>query len=319
MGSVLRFVVRTALYLTPVLLAVTLLTTLLGALMPGDVATVMLGSQATPENVEALRTKLGLNLPVWQQYLRWVSGVLHGDFGHSVRTGEDVLAAVMQRFPVTLEVILAAQVLALAIGVPAGVLAAARPGSWLDRMVSAGASAMLSMPSYMLALVLIYGLSLHLQWLPASGFVALSQSAGEHLKSLALPALTLALVEWPALARVLRADMVAALKEDYIMLARAKGLSQRRILFVHAFKPASIALVTMLGLNLGRLVGATVVVEAIFSLPGIGQMLVDAIYTRDFVTLQGCVVFVTLSFVFVNLAADQLVTVLDPRVRRGEG
>lgn len=317
--AALRFVGRKLGYLLVMTLVVTALTSALSQLLPGDVAVAMLGNQATPENVAALRQKLGLDQPMWQQYLSWVAGVFSGDFGHSHRTGEPVLRAIADRLPVTLEVVLAAQVVALAIGVPLGILSAARRDGWADRLVTSSAFALIALPGYLVAIGLIYVFSVHLGVLPSGGFVPWREDPVGHLRCLVLPVATLGLVEWPAIARTLRSDMITTLREDYILMARAKGLRWQRVLFLHALKPSSLALVTVIGLTLGRLVGGALVLEVIFSLPGIGQMIVDAILTRDFITLQGAVVFVTLGFLFVNFLVDMLYGVLDPRIRHGHG
>lgn len=311
------FIGRRLLYLVPIVLVVTGLTSLLGATLPGDVAVSMLGAQATPENVAALQERLGLNLPVWQQYANWLWGVVTGDFGTSYRTGEPVLDAIAQRLPVTAELMFLAQLGALVIGVPLGILCAAKRDTALDRLVTGGAFGMLSIPPYLLAVVLVYLFAVLWGLLPSSGYVPFSEDPVANLRSMALPVLSLALVEWPPLARVLRSDMITTLREDFVLMARAKGLSPARVLLVHALKPSSLALVTVIGLNLGRLIGGAVIVEVIFGLPGLGQMLVDAILTRDFITLQGGVVFVTLGFVLINMTVDILYAVLDPRVRHG--
>lgn len=310
-----RHLGRRLAYLFAVMMAVTALTASLGSLLPGDVATAMLGNEATPENVAALRQKLGLDQPLHQQYWRWVSGIFSGDFGESHRTGEPVMQAIRDRLPVTLEVVLAAQVIALAIGVSLGVLSAARRDTWVDRTITGGTFAVISLPGYLVAIGLIYVFAVWLGWLPAGGYVPFEEDPWGHVRCLVLPTLTLALVEWPVFARTLRSDMITTLREDFILMARAKGLSSRRILFLHALKPSSLALITFVGLTLGRLVGGALVLEVIFSLPGLGQMIVDAILTRDFITLQGGVVFVTVGFLLVNFVVDMLYGVLDPRIR----
>jgi len=311
------FIGRRLLYLIPIVLVVTALTSALGAMLPGDVAVSMLGTQATPAKVAALQHQLGLDLPLWRQYANWLGGLITGDFGVSYRTGEPVLSAIAQRLPVTAELMALAELGALALGVPLGMLCAARRDTAVDRLVTAGAFGMLSMPPYLLAVVLTYFLAVLWGVLPSSGYVPLADAPLANLRSMALPVLSLALVEWPPLARVLRSDMITTLRQDFVLMARAKGLSPLRILFVHALKPSSLALVTVIGLNLGRLIGGAVIVEVIFGLPGIGQMLVDATLTRDFITLQGGVVFVTLGFVLINITVDMLYAVLDPRVRHG--
>jgi len=308
---------RKLLYLFPVLLAVTALTFLIAALLPGDLAIAMLGDQATPENVAALHQKLGLDLPLWRQYLHWLSGVLGGDLGTSYRTGETVTHAIVERLPVSLELLVIAQLGGLLIGVPLAMLCAVRPDSVVDRVVSGLAFGTLSVPPFLLGIVLIYVFALRLGVLPATAYVPLSADLIGNLRGMALPGATLALLEWPAIMRVLRSDLISTLQEDYIAMARAKGLTARRILFVHALKPSSLTLVTVIGLNIGRLIGGTVIIETIFALPGIGRLLVESIYTRDFIVLQGGVLFVAVAFVVVNFLVDLLYAALDPRIRHG--
>lgn len=315
----LRFIARRVLYLVPVLLAVTLLTFLVASLLPGDLALAMLGDQATPENVAGLRAKLGLDLPAWQRYLHWLSGVVVGDFGQSHRTGEMVLHAIANRLPVSIELMLLAQLGALVVGVPLGILCAAKANSPLDRVLSSAAFGLLSMPPFMLAILLIFAFSVQLGVLPATGYTPFTQDPVANLVSMVLPAASLALVEWPVLMRILRSDMITTLQEDFIAMAKAKGLKHRRILFVHALKPSSFTLVTVTGLNVGRLIGGALIIETIFALPGLGRLLVEAIYTRDFIVLQGGVLFVAVAYVLVNFIVDLLYTVLDPRIRHGHG
>jgi peptide/nickel transport system permease protein len=313
----LGFVGRRVLYLVPVLIAVTLLTFLIAALLPGDFAVAILADEATPEKVAAFRHEMGLDQPLVMQYLHWLGGALAGDFGRSVRTGEKVLWVILQRLPVTLELVLFAQLIALAIGVPLGILCAVRNGGAFDRLISALAFGKLSVPAFMLAIVLIYVFSVRLKLLPATGYVPLDEDVVGNLRSFVLPAVTLGFGEWPVLMRVLRSDMIATLQEDYIATAKAKGLKPWRILLVHALKPSSLTLVTVTGINIGRLIGGAVLIETIFALPGIGRLLIGAIYTRDFVIVQGVVLFVATAFVLVNFMVDMLYGVLDPRIRHG--
>ncbi|APG13961.1 MULTISPECIES: ABC transporter permease [Bradyrhizobium] len=313
----LNFVVRRLLAILPVLLAVSLLTFLIAALLPGDLAYVILGDQATPENVAALRRDMGLDQPLWWRYLSWLGHVLQGDLGRSFRTGQTVLQAVAERIPVSLELMLMAEFIGLLIGVPLAIACAARAGGAFDRFMTGSAFAMLSMPSFLMAILLIYLFAVELRWLPATGYVPFTEEPLSNLRFFVLPALTLALAEWPGIMRVLRSDMIATLQEDYIALAKAKGLKPARILFVHALKPSSLTLVTVTGINIGRLLGGTLIVESIFALPGIGRLLVGAIYTRDLVILQGVVLLVACGFVLVNFIVDMLYAVLDPRIRHG--
>jgi peptide/nickel transport system permease protein len=313
----LRFVTGRLLHLIPVLLAVTLLTFLIASLLPGDLAVAMLGDQATPDNVAALRRQMGLDEPVWWRYLHWLSGVVQGDLGRSFRTGETVWAAVTDRLPVSLELMLMAEITALLIGIPVAIVCAVRQGGAFDRLMTGGAFGMLSVPVFMWAIILIYLFAVRLRLLPATGFVPFAEDPVGNIRGMILPALTLALGEWPVLMRVLRTDMIATLQEDFIAMAKAKGLKPARILLVHALKPSSLTLVTVTGINIGRLIGGALIIETIFALPGIGRLLVGAIYARDFIILQGVVLFVATGFVLINFAVDILYAVLDPRIRHG--
>ena len=313
----LGFVARRLLYLVPVLVAVSLLTFLIASLLPGDLAYVILGDQATPEKVAALRHDMGLDEPIWWRYLSWLGHVLQGDFGRSFRTGQTVLQAVTERLPVSLELMVLAELGALAIGIPLAIACAVRSGSAFDRFMTGSAFGMLSVPAFLSAILLIYLFAVELRWLPATGYVPFEDDPIGNLRSFLLPALTLALGEWPVLMRVLRSDMIATLQEDYIAMARAKGLKPSRILLVHALKPSSLTLVTVTGINIGRLIGGTVIVESIFALPGIGRLLLGAIFTRDLIILQGVVLFVACGYVLMNFIVDMLYAVLDPRIRHG--
>jgi peptide/nickel transport system permease protein len=311
------FVARRLLYLVPVLVAVSLLTFLIASLLPGDLAYVILGDQATPDKVAALRHDMGLDQPIWWRYASWLGHVLQGDFGRSFRTGQTVLQAVSERLPVSIELMLLAELAALAIGIPLAIACAVRSGSAFDRFMTGSAFSMLSVPAFLSAILLIYLFAVELRWLPATGYVPFGEDPVGNLRSFVLPALTLALGEWPVLMRVLRSDMIATLQEDYIAMARAKGLKPSRILLVHALKPSSLTLVTVTGINIGRLIGGTVIVESVFALPGIGRLLLGAIYTRDLIILQGVVLFVACGYVLMNFVVDMLYAVLDPRIRHG--
>jgi peptide/nickel transport system permease protein len=317
MNSMLLFVARRLLYLLPVLIAVSLLTFLIASLLPGDLAYVILGDQASPDKVEALRHDMGLDQPIVVRYLGWLGHVLQGDLGRSFRTGQTVLQAVAERAPVSFELMLFAEVIGLAIGVPLAIVCAARSGGPFDRLMTGTAFGMLSVPTFLSAILLIYLFAVQLRWLPATGYVPFTEEPFGNLRFMVLPSLTLALAEWPGIMRVLRSDMIAALQEDYIALAKAKGLKPSRILFVHALKPSSLTLVTITGINIGRLIGGALIVETIFALPGIGRLLVSAIATRDLIILQGVVLLVAAGFVIMNFIVDLLYAVLDPRIRHG--
>ncbi|WP_213284943.1 ABC transporter permease [Bradyrhizobium sp. sGM-13] len=313
----LLFVAHRLLYLIPVLIAVSLLTFFIASLLPGDLAYTILGDQATPENVAALRKDMGLDQPIYVRYFGWLGNIVQGDFGRSFRTGQTVLQAVAERLPVSLELMLLAQLGALGIGVPLAIICAARSGGPFDRFMTGTAFGMLSVPTFLSAILLIYFFAVELRWLPATGYVPFAEDPLANLRFLVLPSLTLALAEWPSIMRVLRSDMIATLQEDYIALAKAKGLTPARILFVHALKPSSLTLVTITGINIGRLIGGAVIVETIFALPGIGRLLIGAILTRDLIILQGVVLLVGAGFVIMNFIVDMLYAVLDPRIRHG--
>jgi peptide/nickel transport system permease protein len=308
---------RRLIYLVPILVAVSMLTFLIASLLPGDLAYVILGDQATPEKVAALRRDMGLDRPIWWRYISWLGHVLEGDFGRSFRTGQTALQAVAERLPVSFELMLLAELGALVIGIPLAIACAVRSGSAFDRFMTGIAFGMLSVPSFLSAILLIYLFAVELRWLPATGYVPLEEDVMGNLRCFLLPALTLALAEWPVLMRVLRSDMIATLQEDYIAMARAKGLRPSRILLVHALKPSSLTLITVAGINIGSLMGGAVIVESIFALPGIGRLLLGSIYTRDLVILQGVVLCVAGGYVLMNFVVDMLYVVLDPRIRHG--
>lgn len=311
------FIGRRLLYLLPVLFGVALLTFLMASLLPGDLAYVILGDQATPETLAALRHDMGLDQPVWWRFLHWVGDALQGDLGRSFRTGQTTLNAILERLPVSIELMLLAQCTALAIAVPLAIACAVNSGGRFDRIITSVAFGSLSLPSFLSAILLIYVLAVWLQWLPSTGYVPLQEDLAGNLRCFILPAMTLASGEWPVLMRVLRSDLISTLQEDYIAMAKAKGLRRARILLVHALKPSCLTLVTVTGINIGRLLGGALIVEYIFALPGVGRLLVGSIYTRDLIHLQGVVLFVGAGFVLVNFLVDMLYAVLDPRIRHG--
>lgn len=311
----MRYLLRRLRRLAIVLAAVTFVTFLLVNVLPGDVAYDIAGMDSSEEEVQQIRQELGLDRPVLVRYAEWVGGIFTGDWGRSYRTGEDVWEVITQRFPISLELMILAQLIALALAVPMGILSAYRPGGRADKVIGVFAFASVSMPSFMTAILLIYGVSLGLGWLPATGYEPLSAGLWENLKPMILPALSLGLVEWTVLMRTLRAEMMSVLQEDYIQLARAKGLSDARILIAHALRPSSFSMITILGLQVGRLLGGSIIIEQIFGIPGVGRLLVNAVFTRDFIVIQGCVTFFAIAFVTVNFLVDIAYAWLDPRIR----
>ena len=299
-----------------VVLAVSAITFALLNALPGDLAYVVGGEEASAADIQAIRRELGLERSVAERYLRWLGRIVQGDLGNSYINYEPVAEAILNRLPVTVELIVVSQIMALLLALPAGIVCAYTNRSLFDRGLTATAFATLSTPSFIMALMLIFCFALNLGWLPATGFVPLSQGLGSNLQSILLPAFSIALVEWVPLMRVLRADMLQTLKEDYILMARAKGMPTWRILLRDALKPSSLSLVTILGLQFGHWIGAAVVVESIFALPGVGSLLIAGIFSRDYLLVQGCVLIITVVYVALNALVDLLYTVLDPRTRR---
>ena len=311
----MRYLFRRFQRLVVVMVSVTFLTFLLVNVLPGDVAYEMAGMDSSEEEVQAIRDELGLDRNVVLRYAEWAGGILTGDWGASFINKEEVWHALAQRFPVLLELILLAQLIALSLAVPMGLISAYRPGGRADRVIGTLAFASVSMPSFMTAILLIFFFSLHLGWLPATGYEPLSAGLWENLRPMILPALALGLVEWTVLMRTLRAEMIGVLQENYIALARAKGMSDARILLVHALRPSSFSMITLLGLQVGRLMGGSIIIEQIFGIPGIGRLLVHAVNTRDFIMIQGCVTLFAIAFVTANFLVDIAYAWLDPRVR----
>ncbi len=301
--------------LVAVMFVVTLLTFLLVNVLPGDIAYDIAGQDASEEEVRQIREGLGLDRPVLLRYVEWLGNFVTGDWGKSFRTGEPVIEAVLSRFPVSLELMIVAQIFALALALPFGIISAYRAGGGIDRMIAGGSFLCLSVPPFMMAILLIFLFALYLQVLPSTGYEPFSEGLWENLRFFILPALSFALAEWTVLMRVLRADMIGVLQQDYIAMARAKGLPTLRIILVHALRPSSFSMITIFGLQVGSLIGGSIIIESIFALPGVGRLLINAIYARDFIVIQGCVTFIAAAYVLVNFAVDLVYALLDPRIR----
>ncbi|WP_354241723.1 ABC transporter permease [Agromyces sp. PvR057] len=303
-------------YALLVILLVTIGVQALMALAPGSVAEVILGEAATPEAVAAMNSELGYDRPFIVQYLDWLFSALQGDLGVSPITHIPVMEAIMQRLPVTLELAVLALGIALIVAIPLAVFSAAFPNSPLDRGINGVTSAFLSIPAFVAGPVLVYLFAVTMKSLPALGWTPISEGLGENLRSAILPALAVALTEIAAFHRVLRADLIGTLREDYVAAARSKGMSRSYVMFRHAFRPSSFSLLTISGLSLARLIGGTIIVESLFVLPGIGQLISTSIIQRDVVTVQGVVAFIAIGFVVINMVVDLGYGVIDPRVRR---
>jgi peptide/nickel transport system permease protein len=307
---------RRALQLVVVLLIVSLLTLLMIHLLPQDPAYSILGQQATPTQVAQIHHQLGLDRPFFVQWLEWLRGLVSGDLGKSLRTNQSVTSALAERLPVSIELAVLAEILALLFAIPAGVYAAYRAGGWLDRTLSGLSSAMVALPGFVLALILVYLLGFKLKVFPTIGWVPLTQDPVQNLRHALLPAIALGAVEGAVFARVLRSDMYGTLRENFILAVRAQGMPTRSVLWRNAFRPSALSLVTLAGVSLGRLIGGTVLAENIFALPGVGQLLVQSIYSSDIKMVQGVVVVLVLGVVLINLVVDVGYLFLDPRVAR---
>jgi peptide/nickel transport system permease protein len=314
MGQILRKLVT----LVPTILLVSMLTFFLTSLLPGDPALLVLGgAEPSQQAIEAVRHDLGLDKPLPIRYLNYLGDTLKGDFGRSYITRQPVLEAIGERLPVTAEIGLVALLVSIIVAVPLGVLSAYRANGAVDRTITTASFGLLAIPSFMTALLLLYIFAVYLNVLPATGWTRLTDNPYQNIRSVILPATALGIGQLATYTRLLRSDMIATLQEDFVSMARAKGLPTWRILFRHALRPSSFSLLTIVGLQVGALIGGAVIVEQFFALPGVGRLLYESIGKRDLVMVQGVVLFLALATVFANFAVDLLYSVLDPRIRRG--
>lgn len=311
------YILKRLIAVVPVLFGLSVIVFLVMAMIPGDTATAILGPYATPENVARINRDLGLDKPLVQQYLIWIGNVLGGDFGRSFALNRPVLDEVLERFGATLILAGVSLVLASVIGLLAGIVSAVRQFGWADRAITFLVLAGISTPSFWLGLLLIYLFAVHWRVLPASGMYAVY--GGGDLKDLLihliLPAATLAVVAAGVIARLTRSAMLEVLRQDFVRTARAKGLSERRVVYGHAFRAALVSVIPVIGIQAGFVLGGAVYIETVFQWPGIGAMLVKAISTRDVLLVQGGVLVVAASYVLLNLMADVFQSMLDPRIR----
>jgi peptide/nickel transport system permease protein len=282
---------------------------------PGDPAVIIAGDYATGDDIARIRAKLGLDQPFLTQVGLWLGRIVRGDLGTSIFSGLPVTTLIGQRVATTAWLTLFAMLISVGIGVPVGVLAAWRKGSWLDRLVMVFAVSGFSMPTFWLGFILVYVFAITVGWLPVQGYVPLAAGVWPFLSHLILPALTLSVVYMALIARMTRASMLGVLGEDYIRTAFAKGVAPRRVLIRHALKNASLPVVTIIGIGFALLIGGAVVTESVFALPGLGRLTVDAIIRRDYPVIQGVILIVSGVYVLINLVVDVLYVVLDPRIR----
>ena len=299
----------------PVLFIVSLISFGLMRLIPGDPAASIAGPSATPAQIDQLRRDLGLDEPLLMQLLHYYQGLLQGDFGKSLLLGKGVLAATMEGLPVTIGLSLYALVLTLLIGVTSGIIAALRQNTWVDQVAMMIAMLGISIPNFFLGLLMIIFFAVQLGWLPSGGYVPFSQDPLGWLRSTTMPAISLALLQAGLLARITRSGMLEVLRQDYVRTARAKGLPERQVILKHALANALIPIVTVVGIIISLLLSGAVVTEALFSLPGMGQLLTQAVLSRDYPMVQGGLLLVTTFLVVVNILVDILYALIDPRVR----
>ena len=311
----LAYLVRRVLATVPVMAVVALFVFALLYIAPGDPAAVIAGDQATPADVERIRQSLGLDRPFLVRFGEWLWQILHGDLGTSIFTNLPVSTMIAQRIGPTLSLTGVTLLLSILVAVPIGVVAAWKAGTWIDRAVMAFAVLGFSVPVFVVAYLLAYVFSLELEWLPVQGYTPLSDGFWPWLENLILPAVALGCVYIALIARITRAAMLEVLQQDYIRTARAKGVGQGGVLFVHALKNAAVPVVTVIGIGVALLIGGAVVTESVFAIPGLGRLTVDAILRRDYPVIQGIVLLFSFVYVLVNLAVDLLYTLLDPRIR----
>jgi len=282
---------------------------------PGDPAAIIAGDQASPADIERIRQGLGLDRPFLVQFGSWLWRILHGDLGTSIFTNLPVSSLIAQRIEPTLSLMVLTLVLTIVVAVPLGVLAAWKAGSWVDRTIMAFAVFAFSLPVFVVGYVLAFVFALEFEWLPVQGYTPLAEGFWPWLQNLILPALALGCVYIALIARITRAAMLEVLQQDYIRTARAKGLDQRSILFVHALKNAAVPIVTVIGIGIALLIGGAVVTESVFAIPGLGRLTIDAILRRDYPVIQGIVLMFSFLYVLVNLMVDVTYTLVDPRIR----
>ncbi|MEU8267553.1 ABC transporter permease [Sphaerisporangium sp. NPDC049002] len=311
-----RTVVLRLARLAAVLLVVSMLCFLSLNLLPGDPARAILGEAGTPQAVAALHRELGLDRPLADRYVTWLGGILRGDFGRSYANRQPVADIILQRIPVTVELIVLSQIIALAAAVPLAAVAAIKRGTAVDRGISSLVFVAVSVPSFVLAFVLIWVFAIKLGLYPANGFIPIGAGLGQNLGSLLLPSLALAAGPAALYQRVLRADLVETYGQEFMNVARAKGISPLRMAVRHAFRPSLLGLTTSLGVVVGVLIGSSVIIENLFSLPGLGSILAQSVSARDYVTVQGVVLVAATSFVLINAVVDLLYGFIDPRLRK---
>ena len=309
------YVVRRLMQLLPVLLIASVGIWGMIYAVPGSPIGAIVGENATPEQIAAVTARLGLDKPMLEQYWRWLRSAAHGDFGESIQSREPVLGLIAQRIPATVQLALAATVVGLLLGIPTAIASALFQRSWLDRALSGWSALAMGVPTFWLGILLILLFAVNLHWLPAaSAYVPFWQAPVRAFQNILLPALTLGIYVSGIFARFLRAALLGELKADYVRTARSKGLREREVVAQHVLRNALLPFVTVVGLMMASFIGGTVVTEAVFTYPGLGRILIQAIGTRDYPLIQGCILFILMIYVVINLMVDVLYAYIDPRI-----
>lgn len=311
----LGYLLRRVLAAIPVMGVVTLVVFLLLRLTPGDPAAILAGDNATPAQLERIRTSLGLNDPLYVQFFTWVNKLLHGDLGVSLISNVPVLKMIGQRVEPTISIALATIIVSVVVAVPLGVIAAWKQSTWIDRFVMGLSVLGFSVPVFVIGYVLIQVFAIDLRWLPVQGFKSITSGFGSFIERLILPTLALSFIYVALIARMTRASMLDVLGEDYVRTARAKGIGEIAVLFRHALRNAAVPVITVIGTGFALLISGVVVTESVFNIPGIGRLTVDAVLARDYPVIQAMILLTSLLYVAVNLLIDVAYTLLDPRIR----
>ncbi len=320
MSPMLKLILSRLVRMAATLLAVSALTFFMVQLLPGDPVDLKIPPEAQNDQVRVaeIREELGLNRPVIVQYASWLGDITTGDLGNSYITDQPVINIMRERLPITLELAAVAIIFAVVLAIPLGVLSAYKQGRAPDKFISAGLQIGLSIPNFVVGVFVIWLFAERLGWFPATGWTRLTDSVTGNIRGVILPAFSLALIDLAVFSRLVRSDMISTLEENYVLSAKAKGMSDGYILFRHALRPSSLSLVTIVALNLGGLIGGTVVIEQLFAMGGIGRQLIDSILRRDYIVIQGITVFIATVYVVLNTMVDFVYLAIDPRIRAGK-
>jgi peptide/nickel transport system permease protein len=312
-----KYLIRRFIQLVVVSFIISVLAFLLVHLLPGDPTTVILGPNDTPQNKAILLHQLGLNKPLWNQYTIWLTAVFHGNLGESYLNRESVTHILATGFPIDLELIIISQVIAFAVAIPLALITSRRPNRPVDNVATTGTFGMLALPPFVIAPILVAVFAVGLHWFPATGYVPFSQNPASNIHGMILPSLAITAGSIAVYYRLLRSDLISTLQEDFITMARSKGLSSRFIMWRHAFRPSTFSLLAGAGVNIGALIAGTFIVEYLFAINGLGYSLVAAVNQRDYLVVQGISLVVAIAYVVIQFLIDFLFTVVDPRVTRG--